>query len=84
MAKPRQRYTDDGKPKACDVRINPQLAVYLYAACRKRGYRDETELVNHIVRLWTESQEPVNWPELYREMKAEDQKEEGGAAGKAG
>jgi hypothetical protein len=84
MAKPRQRYDESGRPKPCDVRIWPQLAVFLYRECRKRGYRDETELVNAIIRAWSEGMEPVNWPELYQQMRAEEEKEEGGAAGKAG
>lgn len=83
MAKPRQRYTDDDKPRHCDVRVPPALAVYLYRERLERKYRDETELVMHIVRMWAESLDPVDWKDLLKRLKEEEQGG-AGAGAKAG
>jgi hypothetical protein len=72
----RNRYTDKGQPAPCVVRVAAPLAAYLYREAKRRGYSNETDLVNAIVRAWTESQEPMDWPKLLKELKAEDDEEE--------
>ncbi len=72
MATPRKRYTPDGKPRSCLVQINDKIAPALYRETREKGYADETELVNEIVRRWAAAQPPVDWPALLTELKADE------------
>ncbi len=88
MPKARKRYNEQGQAQPCTVTVPDTLAVFLYRE-RKRGrFRDETELVSAIVRKWTDGLEPVDWPKLLDELKAEEdtakvgKKESGPDAGK--
>ncbi len=81
MPRERKRYTADGKPAHCVVRINPVTAQFLYREARIRGYRDETELANEILRQWSLDLDPMDWPKLLKQMKADDELEGKSEAG---
>jgi hypothetical protein len=71
----RKRFTSTGDPADCMVVVLPGLAAYLYRAMLSGDYRDETELVNAIVRAWTkeeESREPLDWKKVLAELKKID------------
>lgn len=72
MAKPRVRYDDNDKPRHCDVRIPPVLAQFLYREVLDRGFRDETELVCHIIRIWSQDLDPMDWKKELKRLKDAD------------
>lgn len=70
MPKKRRRITKRGDPAPCGVSIAGNLAVFLYDAWhRSRRYKDETELVNEIVRAWTQGRDVPNWAELREQLR---------------
>lgn len=84
MPAARKRYDENDKPTPCVVKIPAKLAEFIYRERLDRKYRDETELVVHIVRMWAESLDPVNWKDVLRRLKEEDAEEDDGAGTKAG
>lgn len=72
MAKPRRRFDEGtGKLLPCTVMIPPKLAKFIYRERLLRNFADETELLHHIVRVWSETLEPVNEKELLRLLREE-------------
>ncbi len=80
MPKQRQRYKVNGAPSPCAVTIAPNLAQYLYRERLKGKYKDETELVNAIIRRWAEAQDAVDWQSVLADLRteAEANKDAGG------
>ncbi len=79
MAMRRRRYTADGEPAICTVEIPSVIARIIYRETRSRGFGSETELVNSILRKWTEDQEQMSerqWKKLLAEFQAEDARDE--------
>ncbi|WP_162670356.1 hypothetical protein [Gemmata massiliana] len=52
------------------MNVVPHLAAYLYRETRQRGYKNETDLVNDILRQWSVSLPALSWPEVAESLKA--------------
>jgi hypothetical protein len=75
MATPRVRYyTETDTPRHADVRVPASLAVYLYRERLEQGFKDESELVCHIIRQWADSLDggKVDWKKLLKQLKEEE------------
>lgn len=74
MPTPRKRYDEADEPMPCVVTISAAVAKYLYREKLDGGYKDETELVNMILRKWAESRPEVDWKDVLRRLKADGRK----------
>jgi hypothetical protein len=79
MASHRRRLAPNGGPAPCVVRIPATLSPILFREKRKKGFRDETELVVAIVRAWADANghgplTPDEWEGLKKELLPDEPK----------